>query len=288
VGFDNPLAYTNNMAVLIAIDQGFFTKRGLTVKTVGFSGGSTATRALVAGSADIQAGVGFDAVQAAASNLGVKIFYTVARDSDFALYGSKAAGVSTPAQLKGKSIAVSAFGSYSDFLARSTAKAAGLPPTSIKRVALGTNAALFGGLARGSVAATWNPSGLAGVIKGTSIIGTTKSLNIPTQYSSLLAKTSWLSSHASVAKRFTAAIADAITWHRAHKQEAIALAVKDLKIPQPVAAASYAAADPIFTSDGKVSEAGLQSMADAVPELGIAKSAPKVTDMYVTTYTGGQ
>jgi len=37
VGFDNPLGYTNNMPVLIAIDQGYFAKNGLDVKTVAFN-----------------------------------------------------------------------------------------------------------------------------------------------------------------------------------------------------------------------------------------------------------
>ena len=287
VGFDNPLAYTNNMAVLIAVDQGFFKKRGIDVKTIGFSGGSTASRAVVAGSADIQAGVGFDEVGATAKNLGLQIFYTIARESDFALYASTAAGVKSPADFAGKSLGISAFGSYSDYLARSTGPALGMPSDSIKRVALGTNTALFGALERGTTGGTWNPAGLAGVIKGTTIVGTTKSLKIPTQYSSLIAKTSWLSSHADLAKNFTAAIAEAITWHNANKTAAIALAEKDLKLPPATAQASYTAAQQIFTTDGKVSTEGLQAMATAVPALGLGTAAPSVAKMSTDAYLPG-
>jgi NitT/TauT family transport system substrate-binding protein len=286
VGFDNALAYTNNMPVLIAEQEGFFKKQHITVTNVDFSGGSDTTRALVAGSIDVQAGVGFDAVAGNANNLNVKIFYSIAQKTDFALYGSTAAGVAKPSDFKGKSLAVSSFGSWSDFLARSTPKAAGLSADDIKVEAIGTNAALFGAIQTGATGGTWNPASLASVIKGSTIIGTTTSLKIPTQYSSLIATGDWLQKNPAVAKRFSTAISKAIAWHQdsANKAAAVAIAVKTMKLPQAAAEAGYEGASKIFTDDGKVSVPGLKAMAAAVPTLKLGPSAPDTNDMYTNKF----
>lgn len=289
VGFDNPLAYTNNMPVLIAIDQGFFEEEQLTVTTVGFSGGTDATRALVSGAINLQAGVGFDSVAANANDLDVKIVYTLAQDTDFALYGSTAAGVSAASDLEGSSLGISAFGSFSDYLARSTAPALGLDTDSIEITALGTNPALFAAIDGGAVGGTWNPASLASVIAGSTILEGTTSLGIPTQYSSIIAASDWLADNGDVVRRFNAAIAKAVAWHQdpANEEAAIEIAVTVMELPEGAAAAGYEGASAIYTDDGMPSVDGLEAMAEAVPDLGLGDNIPEVEALYTNDYLPG-
>jgi NitT/TauT family transport system substrate-binding protein len=289
VGFDNPLAYANNMPVLIAIDQGFFEEQQLTVTTVGFSGGSDATRALVSGAINLQAGVGFDSVAANTNDLDVKIVYTIARDTDFVLYGSTAAGITEPSDLDGGSLAISAFGSFSDYLARSTAPAIGLDADSIEITALGTNPALFAAIDSGTVGGTWNPASLASVITGSTILATTTSLEIPTQYSSVIAAGDWLADNGDVVRRFNVALEKAIAWHQdpANRDAAIELAVTVMELPEDSAAAGYDGAFEIYTEDGMPSVEGLEAMASAVPDLGLGDDVPDVDSLYTNDYLPG-
>jgi len=290
IGFDNPLAYTNNMPVLIAIEEGFFEEQGITATTVGFSGGSDATRALVAGSIDVQAGVGFDSVVGNANSLDVKIFYSIAQETDFVLYGSTQAGITDSDDLEGSSLAVSSFGSFSDYLARSTAGALDFADDAIEVQALGTNPALFAAIESGTVGGTWNPASLASTIKGSSILASTTSLEIPTQYSSLIATNAWLEENGDVASRVNKAIAAAIAWHQdpENRDAAIEIAVSQMQLPAPAAEAGYDGATEIYGGDGEPSVEGLSAMADAVPELGLGSTSPDVDELYTLDYLPGE
>ena len=273
------------MPVLIAIDQGFFKKRGLDVSTVGFNGGSDAVKALIGGSIDVQAGVGFDVVGAQAKGLKVKGFFGIAQDSDFAFFANPESGVSTFADLDGKTVAISTFGSYTDYLTKQIAAQNNLSDDAIKEAPLGTTPAIVGAVVSNKVAGTWEPAFLEGLFKGKAKnIGSPKDLGIPSQYSTLLAKDDYLSGHGDVIKRFNDAIAEAIQWHATHEKEAIALAVKQLQVPEPVAAAGYAAAKPIYTPSGEMSAAGFESMAKAVPALKLGPTAPATDGLYTTEY----
>lgn len=278
VGFDNPLAYTNNIAVLIAQDQGFFKKHGLNVKTVAFNGGSDATKALAGGSIQVQAGVGFDAVGAQANSIDAKVFYGVAQDSDFAFFANPETGVTSFKDLDDKKVAISTFGSYTDFL---TKQIAATQDVSITEVPLGPNPTIIASVVKGDTAGTWDPVAYEGLFKGAAKnIGTVADLGIPSQYSSLLAMNDYIESDADTLRSFGDAIQEAIAWHQSHRDEAIALAVKDMKLPQPVAEASYDVAKPILTPDGEINAAGMEAMAEAVPELKLGPEAPAAQDTY--------
>jgi NitT/TauT family transport system substrate-binding protein len=281
VGFDNPLAYTNNIAVLIAQKQGFFKDEGITVKTVAFNGGSDATKALVGGSIQVQAGVGFDAIGAQAKSIDAKAFFGVAQDSDFAFFANPDTGATSFKALAGKKVAISTFGSYTDFLTKQIVSTQGLASDAITEVPLGPNPTIVASVAKGETAGTWAPSPYGGLYKGKAqSIGTASELGFPSQYSSLIAMGDYIDSQADTLKRFNDAIQKAIEWHRTHRDQAIALAVAQMKMPQEIAETSYDAAAPILTASGEINQAGMEAMAKAVPELKLGPSAPAVTDTY--------
>jgi NitT/TauT family transport system substrate-binding protein len=288
VGFDNALAYTNNIAVLVAQQEGFFKRQGLTVKTVAFNGGSDATKALAGGSIQVQAGVGFDAVGAQAKSIDAKVFYGIAQESDFGFLANPATGVTSLKDLAGKKAAISAFGSYTDFLTKKTAVGAGLGEDSIKEVPLGPNPTIIASISKGQTAGTWDPAGLAPLFKGKAkVIARVSDLGIPSQYSSLIATGDYIKNNGDALKRFAAAIKQAIAWHQSHQKEAVALAVKAMKLPAPVASGFYDNAKAVLTPDGAINADGLKAMADAVPALKLGPKAPAVTDIYTNDIAGG-
>ncbi len=288
VGFDNPLAFANNIGVLVASDKGFFQQHGLQVKTIAFNGGSDVTKALIGGSVQVQAGVGFDAVAAQAKSVDAKIFYGVAQQSDFAFFANPTTGVTSLKQLKGKKVAISSFGSYTDFLTKRIAAAQGLPADSVTEVPLGPNPAIVSSVTSGSTVGTWQPAELEALFKGKAhSIGTVANLDIPSQYSSLIASGSYITSHHQALSQFAAAMKQATAWIKTHRTQTIALAVKDMKLPPPIAAASYKADASLLTPDGAVNVAGLKAMAEAVPALTLGPKAPAVSSTYTTSVTGG-
>ena len=281
VGFDSPQAYTNNMPVLIAIAQGYFKQEGLTVKTVGFTAGSDAAKALIANSIQVQAGVGFDVVSARAAGAKAQAFYGTAQSSDFALFVSKKSGITSFSGLEGKSVAISGFGSYTDYLSKAVAGKENIK--SFREVALHQTPAIVGAVLNGSVTSAWEPLELTPLFKGEVNVLKVSDLGLASQYSTLVANESYISSHTAQLKKFTAAIAKAIVWHQSHQTAAIALAVQKLGVPQPAAAQGYIAAKAVYRTDGAISTAGMQAMATAVPALKLGTKAPEVADMINTS-----
>jgi NitT/TauT family transport system substrate-binding protein len=289
VGFVSAANYTGNMPVLIGIEQGIFEKQGLKVETVEFNGGSDAVKALVGGSVDVVDGTGFDVVGAQAKGLDVKAFYAITQESDFALFANKKLGVRSFADLEGESVAISAFGSYTDFLTRQTVAAADLPADSITPVPRGTTAGIVGAVTRGAVAGAWGPAAWEGLFEGkANVVGPATDLGIPSQYSTLMARGDFLESNAQALRKLTSGVAEAIRWHQANRDEAIALAMKRMSFPEPVAAQSYDLAEPIYTPEGDIDVAGLEAMAAAVPELELGPSAPSVDEMHTAEHLPGR
>lgn len=283
VGFDSPTAYTNDMPIWIAIDKGFFKKHGLKVSAVGFSAGSDAVKGLISNSIQVQAGVGFDVVSAQAAGQKVQGFFGLAQKTDFGLFVGKDSSIKSFADLEGKSVAISAFGSYTDYLSKSVAKKQGLK--NFKELPLHQTPAIVAALLNGSVDSAWEPMQLAPLFKGKTRVLDAATLGLESQYSTLSATQSYLNSHATEMKAFVAAMKEAIAYHQSHKAESIALAVVKLGIPKASAEQGYAGASKIYVTDGKINSAGMQAMAAAAPSLGFGSKVPTVEAMINTSFT---
>lgn len=280
VGFDSPQAYTNNMPTLIAIQQGYFKKQGLNVTTVGFTAGSDALKGLISGSIQVQAGVGFDVVAGQAKGLKNQAFYGEAKQSDFGLFVLNSSSIKTFSDLDGKSTAISGFGSYTDYLSKALASKEKI--SNFKEVPLHQTPAIVGAVLNGSVDSAWEPMALAPLFKGKARALPFSDLGLASQYSTLSATSSFLKGNASSMKKFVTAIDQAITWHKANRSAAIALAVSKLGVPQQSAEQGYEAALKIYATGGAIDESGMTAMATAVPALKLGPKAPSVSDMINT------
>ena len=137
----------------VAKDAGIFEKNGLDVQPVFFTGGTTAVMALVSADTPI------------AQLAGPAVVHSVMAGSDATLiaggitslnyYLQSRAEIKTPEQLKGGSVAISRFGSSSDFIARYALTKIGLTPgKDVTIVQIGSTTARVDAVLAGRVQAT--------------------------------------------------------------------------------------------------------------------------------------
>ena len=146
------------LPLTIAEQLGYFKAEGLDVTISDFSGGSTALRAVVGGSADVVSG----AYEHTISLQGKKQFFQA-----FVLQGrlpqislgvatAKAAGYKSPKDLKGMKIGVSAPGSSTNNLVNQMLSMAGLKPSDVSIVGVGTGAGAIAAVKSGQIDAISN------------------------------------------------------------------------------------------------------------------------------------
>src|SRR6187551_1901585 len=104
------------LPVWLAKDTGIFEKNGLDVQPVFFTGGTTAIMALVSADTPIAQLAGPAVVNSVMAGSDATIIAGGVTSLNY--YLQSRADIKTPEQLKGGSVAISRFGSSSDFIAR--------------------------------------------------------------------------------------------------------------------------------------------------------------------------
>ncbi|MDB5571868.1 MAG: hypothetical protein JWN93_3051 [Hyphomicrobiales bacterium] len=127
------------LPIYLAEAAGFYKAEGLNVKVLAFRGGSDLTRALVAGSVHI--GVAAPTSVLAAINAGenVKVFFGGFNQAPFFWFA--APPIKTMAEVKGKRIGITRFGSSTDALTRFALTMAKLDPKTDVRIVQGGGSA---------------------------------------------------------------------------------------------------------------------------------------------------
>src|ERR671913_1355270 len=110
----------------IAKDAGIFEKNGLDVQLVFFSGGTTAVMALIAADTPIAQLAGPAVINSVMAGSDATLIVGGVTSLNYYLMGRPE--IKTPEQLKGGSVAISRFGSSSDFIARYALSKVGLTP----------------------------------------------------------------------------------------------------------------------------------------------------------------
>ncbi|HEX3786955.1 MAG TPA: ABC transporter substrate-binding protein [Pseudonocardiaceae bacterium] len=208
----------------LALDSGIAAQKGLTVKPICTTNGSTATQALIGGSADVFMGdIGHVIL---AQEKGVKLrAYGVTNDLfSYELIARKDANLSSVQDLKGKKVAITAPGTLSETELDKAALDAGLNPKSdLTVVSGGAGATMQAELNGGQVAAgmTSQPDSLE-LLK----TGKYKVLWQEPNYKFVdilvMANESWVNAHQAMMKNFLAAMDEASTQAKANPAEAAA------------------------------------------------------------------
>jgi len=107
--------YAGAAPAFVAVAKGYFEAEGLKVTVQSHASGKAALDAVIAGSADVATVAELPVALAAVRGHPVTILATLSTQTDYGIVGRTDRGVSTPASLKGKRIAVTP-GTSADFL----------------------------------------------------------------------------------------------------------------------------------------------------------------------------
>jgi sulfonate transport system substrate-binding protein len=123
-----PVRYFGNMPIYAAAEAGFFKQKGIGLEIITMRGGPAAANALISGDVDFVTGALEQALKMKAKGQDVKVIASIQHKSPFAIVVPLDSPIKTLADLKGKTIGVTAVGSSSDVQLRSYIRQQGLDP----------------------------------------------------------------------------------------------------------------------------------------------------------------
>jgi NitT/TauT family transport system substrate-binding protein len=207
----------------IAKDAGIFEKNGLDVQLVFFTGGTTAVMALVSADTPIIAQLA-----------GAAVINSVMAGSDAALivggvtslnyYLMGRPEIKTAEQLKGGSVAISRFGSSSDFIARYALQKVGLTPgKDVTIVQIGSTTARVDAALTGRVQATVvnPPASIIAQKRGMTMLADLPKLGLVYQHTSVATTRKYIREHPEIVRRYVKSQVDAV--HRIYTDKEASL-----------------------------------------------------------------
>ncbi len=195
----------------IAKETGIFEKNGLDVQLIYFTGGTTTVQALVSGEVPISQVAGPAVINSALAGSDVVIIAGGATSLDYWLMSKTE--IKRPEQLKGGSVAISAFGTASDFVARYALEKIGLTPgKDVAIVQVGGVPDRLGALLAGRVEAAVlvPPSMFIGQKKGLNILADVSKLGLPFQYTGVVTSRRFIREHPDTVKKYAKSQLEAV------------------------------------------------------------------------------
>ena len=206
----------------VAKDAGIFEKNGLDVQLVFFTGGTTAVMALVSADTPI------------AQLAGPAVINSVMAGSDATLilggvtslnyYLLSRAEIKTPEQLKGGTVAISRFGSSSDFIARYALSKIGLiPGKDVTIVQIGSTTARVDAALTGRVQATvvQPPASIIAQKRGMNILADLPKLGLVYQHTAAATTKKYIREHPDIVRRYVKSQLEAV--HRIYTDKNAAI-----------------------------------------------------------------
>jgi NitT/TauT family transport system substrate-binding protein len=273
----NAGATTEAVLFSVAKDAGILKRNQLEVEVIFIAGGTLSMQALVGNSLDFLCTGGTPFIHAVLEGAQAKIIGGVHNRLPYALIAS--ANISAPAQLRGKKVGISRFGSTDDFALKLALSQFGLNPKSdITILQVGGPSTRFSALKTGSIDATVLTSGLAQIAVKS---GHTKLLDLlekdmEYQQVAIVSRANSLKSPDEV-RRFMKAYLEGIRYYKSHKEESVKKTMALLKTnDREIAEFDYRQRSRSLPDDARPTLKGLQLALDD-----IAKDNPKAKTLTV-------
>ena len=228
------IAYSSvsgNMAPLwISHDRGFFRKNGLDVQIVFIESGSTAVQSLTNKDVAFAQMAGAGVLQSRLRGSDVVIIAGFLNTLDYQLMVEKS--ITRPEQLKGKAMAVSRFGSSSDFATRYALEKFGLvPEKDVSILEIGTQPARFAALESGKIQAAMIavPLTVRAKAMGFRVLADLQMLGLEYQHTGLVTTQALIKSRPDLVRNVMKAYVEGIHYYKTNRPESIAILAKYLK-----------------------------------------------------------
>lgn len=206
----------------LAKDTGIFEKNGLDVQPIFFAGGTTAVMALVSADTPIAQLAGPAVVNSVMAGSDAAIIAGGVTSLNY--YLQSRADIKTPEQLKGGSVAVSRFGSSSDFIARYALTKIGLVPgKDVTIVQIGSTTARVDAVIAGRVQATVvnPPASFIAQKRGMNTLAELPKLGLIYQHTAAATTRKYIREHRDVVRRYVKSQIEAVHRIYTDKESAI-------------------------------------------------------------------
>ena len=195
----------------VAKDAGIFEKNGLDVQLVFFTGGTTAVMALVSADTPIAQLAGPAVINSVLAGSDAVLIVGGVTSLNYYLMGRPE--IKTPEQLKGGSVAISRFGSSSDFIARYALSKIGLNPgKDVTIVQIGSTTARVDAALTGRVQATvvQPPASIIAQKRGMTILADLPKLGLVYQHTSAATTKKYIREHPDIVRRYVKSQVEAV------------------------------------------------------------------------------
>ncbi len=228
------IAYSSisgNMAPLwITHERGFFRKYGLDVQLVFIESGSTTVQSLVSKDVAFAQMAGAGVIQSRLRGSDVVMIAGVINTLTFKFYVDKS--IKQPDQLKGKILAVTRYGSSTDFALRYALERYGLAPDKDVTILQASNmpaivAALESGKIQGAMLSA--PFTLKAKNMGFSMLADLQMLGLEYQHTGLATTQALIKSRPDLVRNAMKAYVEGIHFYKTHRAESLAVLAKYLK-----------------------------------------------------------
>lgn len=269
-----PIAETG--ALWAAIDEGIFEDQNIEVEVVPAQGGAQAIPALLSGDIQFAIGQPFGPFRADLQDLGVVIIGdyadSLAEGKDVnAVVSLAASGITGPADLAGKRVAVNSLGAAGDVTIMKAVQDAGGDPATIEFVEVAFPDAQAQ-LEAGNIDAAWVPDPFMSMIVngGGNLVVHPYQVTIPgLSVLTTITTQELMDSDPELVADFSAAMTEALDWAMANEDAVRAAISTNMEIPEEAAAGITL---PTFTSEIKLAD--LEELAALAVEFGVLDAEP--------------
>jgi NitT/TauT family transport system substrate-binding protein len=195
----------------VAKDAGIFERNGLDVQPVFFTGGTTAVMALISADTPIAQLAGPAVVNSVMAGSDATLI--VGGVTSLNYYLQSRADIKTPEQLKGGSVAISRFGSASDFIARYALTKIGLTPgKDVTIVQIGSTTARVDAVIAGRVQATVvnPPASIIAQKRGMNTLAGLPKLGLVYQHTAAATTKKYIREHRDIVRRYVKSQIEAV------------------------------------------------------------------------------
>ena len=277
VGTNSP-ASAESVLFSIARDAGILKQSQLNVEVIFIAGGTLSMQALIGNSLDFLCTGGTPYIVAHLEGAQTKMIAGVNNKLPYGFVSS--ANIKSPAQLKGKRIGISRFGSTDDFAVKLALSQFGLnPKTDVSITQIGSAATRLTALQAGNIDAAVLTLGLVqiGQKSGLNLLLDFIAKDIEYQQVAIITRDDLLKSRADLVRRFMKSYLDSVRFYKTQKEVAIRETMKRLRTTdRAIGEFDYNQRARSLPDDGKPSIKGMQLALDD-----IAKDNPKAKNLTV-------
>ena len=206
----------------VAKEAGIFQKNGLDAQLIFFTGGTTAVMALVSADTPMSQVAGAAVVNSVLA--GSDAVLIVGGITSLNYYLMAQPQIKTPEQLRGGSVAISRFGSASDFIARFALSKIGLTPgKDVTLVQIGSTGARMDATMAGRVQATVinPPASFIGQKRGMTVLADLPKLGLIYQHTSAATTRKYIRENPDIVRRYVKSQVEAV--HRIYTDKEISI-----------------------------------------------------------------